>query len=105
MIEMTALELNEYITKNSNIVLIDVRESWEYSVVSIKDSIHIPISEIQNRMHDFKEKQTIVFICHHGIRSRMVGNYFQQNDFENIINLRGGIDSWAKTVDNKMAVY
>lgn len=105
MIEMTALELNEYITKNSNIVLIDVRESWEYSVVSIKDSIHIPISEIQNRMHEFKEDQTIVFICHHGIRSRMVGNYFQQNDFENIINLRGGIDSWAKTVDNKMAVY
>tara|TARA_Y100000385_G_C13084784_1_gene635873 strand:+ start:1300 stop:1617 length:318 start_codon:yes stop_codon:yes gene_type:complete len=105
MIEMTALELNEYITKNSNIVLVDVRESWEYSVVSIKDSIHIPISEIQNRMHDFKEEQTIVFICHHGIRSRMVGNYFQQNDFENIINLRGGIDSWAKTVDNKMAVY
>ena len=105
MIEMTALELNEYITKNSNIVLIDVRESWEYSVVSIKDSIHIPISEIQNRMHDFKEEQTIVFICHHGIRSRMVGNYFQQNDYENIINLRGGIDSWAKTVDNKMAVY
>ena len=105
MIEMTALELNEYITKNSNIVLIDVRESWEYSVVSIKDSIHIPISEIQNRMHDFKEEQTIVFICHHGIRSRIVGNYFQQNDFENIINLRGGIDSWAKTVDNKMAVY
>jgi rhodanese-related sulfurtransferase len=105
MIEMTALELNEYITKNSNIVLIDVRESWEYSVVSIKDSIHIPISEIQNRMHDFKEEQTIVFICHHGIRRRMVGNYFQQNDFENIINLRGGIDSWAKTVDNKMAVY
>ena len=102
---MTALELNEYITKNSNIVLVDVRESWEYSVVSIKDSIHIPISEIQNRMHDFKEDQTIVFICHHGIRSRMVGNYFQQNDFENIINLRGGIDSWAKTVDNKMAVY
>jgi rhodanese-related sulfurtransferase len=105
MIEMTALELNEYIVKNPNIVLIDVRESWEYSVVSIKDSIHIPISEIQNRMHDFKEDQTIVFICHHGIRSRMVGNYFQQNDFENIINLRGGIDSWAKTVDNKMAVY
>ena len=105
MIETTALELNEYIVKNPNIVLIDVRESWEYSVVSIKDSIHIPISEIQNRMHDFKEEQTIVFICHHGIRSRMVGNYFQQNDFENIINLRGGIDSWAKTVDNKMAVY
>ena len=105
MIEMTALELNEYIANNSNIVLIDVRETWEYNIAYIKDSIHIPISEIQNRMHDFNEDETIVFICHHGVRSRMVGNYFQQNDYENIINLRGGIDSWAKTVDNQMAVY
>ena len=105
MIEMTALELNEYIANNSNIVLIDVRETWEYNVAYIKDSIHIPISEIQNRMHDFNEDETIVFICHHGVRSRMVGNYFQQNDYENIINLRGGIDYWAKTVDNQMAVY
>ena len=29
MIEMTALELNKYITDNPNTVLIDVRESWE----------------------------------------------------------------------------
>jgi rhodanese-related sulfurtransferase len=105
MIEMKATELNEYITKNPKTVLIDVRETWEYNVASIKDSIHIPISEIQNRMHDFDEQENIVFICHHGVRSRMVGIYFQQNDFKNIINLSGGIDSWAKTVDDAMAVY
>ena len=56
-------------------------------------------------MHDFDEDKTIAFICHHGIRSRMVGLYFEQNDFKNIINLRGGIDSWAKTVDSSMATY
>ena len=105
MIEMTALELNEYVNNNSNAILIDVREDWEYNIAYIKDSIHIPISEIQNKMYDYDEEQTIVFICHHGIRSRMVGIYFEQNDYKNIINLSGGIDSWAKTVDNKMAVY
>ena len=105
MIEMTALELNKYITDNPNTVLIDVREPCEYNEAFIKNSIHIPISEIQNRMHDFEENENIVFICHHGIRSRMVGIYFQQNGFKNTINLRGGIDSWAKTVDNEMAVY
>jgi len=105
MIEMTALELNEYVNNNSNAILIDVREYWEYNIAYIKDSIHIPISEIQNKMYDYDEEQTIVFICHHGIRSRMVGIYFEQNDYKNIINLSGGIDSWAKTVDNNMAVY
>ena len=105
MIEMTALELNEHVAENPNTTLIDVRENWEYSVAFIEKSIHIPISEIQNKMHDFDEDQTIVFICHHGVRSRMVGVYFEQNDFKNIINLRGGIDSWAKTVDTNMPIY
>jgi len=105
MIEMTALELNKYISDNSGTILIDVRESWEYSVAAIKRSVHIPISEIQNRMFDFDESHTIVFICHHGVRSRMVGAYFEQNGYKDIINLRGGIDSWAKTVDNTMSTY
>ena len=56
-------------------------------------------------MHDFDEQENIAFICHHGIRSRMVGIYFQQNGFKNTINLKGGIDLWAKTVDSKMPVY
>ena len=105
MIEMTPLELKEHISNNPETVLIDVREPWEYDVVYFKDSIHIPISEIQNRMHDFDEQENIAFICHHGIRSRMVGIYFQQNGFKNTINLKGGIDLWAKTVDSKMPVY
>ena len=105
MIEMTAPELNVYIADNQNTALIDVRENWEYNVAYIEKSIHIPISEIQNKMHDFDEDQTIVFICHHGVRSRMVGIYFEKNEFKNIINLRGGIDSWAKTVDHNMALY
>ena len=105
MIEMTALELHQHIKENPDITLIDVRETWEYNVVYIENSIHIPISEIQSKMHDFDEEQSIAFICHHGIRSRMVGIYFERNDFTNIINLRGGIDAWAKTVDNTMALY
>ena len=40
MIEMTALELNKYITDNPNTVLIDVRESWEYNVAFIKNSMN-----------------------------------------------------------------
>lgn len=102
---MTALELNKFISNNPSILLIDVRESWEYSIGSIKNSIHIPIAEIQRKMFDFSENQTIVFICHHGVRSRMVGIYFEQNNFKSIINLKGGIDSWAKIVDNEMTLY
>ncbi len=50
------------------------------------------------------ERETVV-ICHHGIRSRSVGRYLEQAGFSNIINLSGGVDQWAKTVDNQMATY
>ena len=47
---MKATELNEYIEKNPKTVLIDVRESWEYNVAFIKDSIHIPNKIIWEKM-------------------------------------------------------
>jgi rhodanese-related sulfurtransferase len=44
-------------------------------------------------------------ICHHGIRSMQVARYFDSIGFERIINLQGGIDAWAKKIDNSMIVY
>ena len=56
-------------------------------------------------MDDFEANQPLAFICHHGIRSRMVGNYFEENSFTNIFNLRNGIDGWSKEVDKNVPTY
>jgi rhodanese-related sulfurtransferase len=34
-----------------------------------------------------------------------VARYFDSIGFERIINLQGGIDAWAKKIDNSMIVY
>jgi rhodanese-related sulfurtransferase len=47
----------------------------------------------------------MVVICHHGIRSMQVVRYFESIGFTSMINLRGGIDAWAKTIDHSMALY
>jgi len=44
-------------------------------------------------------------ICHHGIRSRMVGLYLENHGFSNIINLTGGVEAWAREVDPDMETY
>ena len=105
MIELTALQLSEYIKKEKDLTLIDVREEWEYKTAAIQNSIHIPISQIQEKMAEFEHNQQIVFICHHGIRSRMVCNFFERMNYKNVINLLGGIDSWSKNVDNNVPTY
>ena len=50
------------------------------------------------------EKETVV-ICHHGIRSRQVGFYLEQQGFKNVINLEGGVEAWAQDVDPTMNQY
>jgi len=44
-------------------------------------------------------------ICHHGIRSQQVIWFLQQQALENLVNLDGGVDAWARTVDADMPVY
>ena len=106
MKEQNATEINDILNnKENNLIILDVREKWEYDICHIKESVHIPMGQIAERKDELNMEDTIIVVCHHGIRSRMVGIYFQQNGFKNTINLRGGIDSWAKTVDNEMAVY
>ena len=47
----------------------------------------------------------IIVICHHGMRSFQVASYLEGNGFKNIVNLEGGVDAWARSVDPDMPVY
>ena len=105
MKELSANELKDLMSTMKDLVLIDVREDWEVKVANIDNSLHIPISDVQHRMDDFEANQPLAFICHHGIRSRMVGNYFEENSFTNIFNLKNGIDGWSKEVDKNVPTY
>ncbi len=44
-------------------------------------------------------------ICHHGARSMRVAMWLAQQGFRDVINLRGGIDAWARDIDPAMPVY
>jgi rhodanese-related sulfurtransferase len=86
-------------------LLLDVRQPWEFDVCKIENSVLVPMSQIPAEAESLDAERETVVICHHGIRSRSVGRYLEQLGFSNIINLSGGVDQWAKTVDNQMATY
>jgi len=48
---------------------------------------------------------TIVFECHHGIRSQSAAEYCLGLGFRNLFNLRGGIDAWSQLVDPSVPRY
>ena len=48
---------------------------------------------------------SIVFQCHHGIRSQSAAEYFIRHGFRCLYNLEGGIDAWSQLVDGFVPRY
>ena len=86
-------------------LLLDVREPWEYRIVHLEESRLVPMREIPQATGSLDPAQEIIVICHHGIRSRHIALYLENQGFTNVVNLSGGIDAWARNTDRKMPTY
>ena len=104
MQRMQATELAEYMS-HSKPLLIDVREPWEFEICQLAESINIPMSTIPNELAQIQDADECVIICHHGVRSMNVIQFLMQQDIDHLINLDGGVDAWAQTVDQDMPLY
>lgn len=96
---------HQLLEKPDAFFLLDVREPFEYQIASLPNSVLIPMNQIPARLAELDKDQQIVVICHHGVRSQQVAYYLEQQDFEYIFNLTGGIDAWARSCDPEMALY
>jgi rhodanese-related sulfurtransferase len=106
MREFSASQLQQHLaTTDSEPLLLDVREAWEFRICHIDGSQLIPMGQLVNALNTLDPKRETVVICHHGIRSRQVARYLDYQGFENVINLNGGVAAWAQDVDRQMATY
>ena len=85
--------------------VLDVREPWEVAICAIGDSLHIPMRDMPTRMTEVPKDRPVIVICHHGMRSFQVVEWLRRNGFANAVNLVGGIDAWARSVDPSLATY
>ena len=105
MQSINAVDLKSRLDSGDTPVLLDVREGWEFEICSIKGSRNISMSNVNQMLEELVPTDETIVICHHGMRSFQVGGYLENNGFSNIVNLEGGIDAWAKTVDPDMEQY
>jgi len=105
VIEKEPLEVKELLDSGISLVLLDVREHWEFDYCKIPNSIHIPLSNVTKRISEFEKKDPIILICHNGRRSRHIGEELINMGFDNVINLKGGVDKWADDIDKSMPKY
>ncbi|HEY8521831.1 MAG TPA: rhodanese-like domain-containing protein [Gammaproteobacteria bacterium] len=91
--------------ENAPVTLLDVREPAELALAAVKGALHVPMGQVPSRLHELDASKPIVVMCHAGGRSRRVAEFLRQQGFENVFNLRGGIDAWSLEVDPRVPRY
>lgn len=104
--EITAEEVKAKLDAGDAFTLLDVREPWEVEAARIEGTRLIPMGDVPSRAHqELDPEEHIIVLCHHGVRSMNVTAWLRQQGFEKTQSMRGGIDSWSRTVDSKVPLY
>ncbi|MBP7654354.1 rhodanese-like domain-containing protein [Candidatus Dependentiae bacterium] len=93
--EVTASEAINIIN-NIEPVILDVRTKNEFENGHLKNSILIPVQEIQKRYNELEKYKTspIFIYCASGNRSTVASRILIENGYKIIYNLRYGISDW-----------
>lgn len=87
------------------VLIIDVREPWEYALCHLEGSRLIPLDSLPEHQHEITHPALTVVLCHHGMRSHYAAEYLRSCGFPQVLNLTGGIHRWAVDVDASMPQY
>jgi len=111
--EITVTELSEKLQSDEQFILLDVRELSELDYAKLTDSrLEVtPMSRLAREgtaaLSESAQSQesTIYVMCHHGTRSMQVTAWLAQQGWKNVVNVRGGIDEYARKVDQSIGFY
>jgi adenylyltransferase/sulfurtransferase len=98
-------DLKRKIDNGDALMIVDVREPFEYEIARIENSKLIPLSELPDRVEELDRTQEIVALCHTGVRSALAVDFLQGAGFTKAANLAGGIEAWAVEIDPAMPRY
>jgi rhodanese-related sulfurtransferase len=109
MKQIAVTEVKRWVGEAGAALLLDVREPWEFGLASIRmegtATLNLPMNEVPQRLTELDPSQSILCICHHGMRSAQVVAFLERSGYDSVYNLAGGIDAWSTKVDPAVPRY
>ncbi|KAG8492692.1 hypothetical protein CXB51_010341 [Gossypium anomalum] len=114
---ITSKEYKERIISGEPHVLVDVRPELHYKIVSIPNSLNIPLVSLEARLPEIssalkeQEKEgtgsgaNLYVICRRGNDSQRAVDYLRNKGFDLAKDIVGGLESWANDVDPNFPMY
>jgi len=104
MKEITVQDLKAMIDNEDAFQLIDVREPFEYEVSNLEGE-NIPLSGVVIEADKIAKDIPVVVQCRSGKRSAQAIMLLENEGFDNLLNLKGGILAWKEEIDPELDVY
>jgi len=76
-------------------VLLDVREDDEWAAGHAPGAVHVPMTQLADRLDDIPDGSPVYVICRSGGRSARATAYLNQQGWDSV-NVSGGMGSWAR---------
>ena len=93
--EISVVELKELFNNSEEFQVVDVRGEWEQPRIEKDNVLVAPLNELPNYVDQISKDKKVVVVCQHGIRSvAAIDHLKKEYDFNNLINLRNGVESW-----------
>ena len=111
--EITVAELAEKLKTQDSFIVLDVREPHELGYAKLTDS-RLDVTPLSRLAREGTkalpapaqlQDSTIYVMCHHGSRSAQVTAWLAQQGWKNVFNVRGGIDEYARKIDQSVGFY
>lgn len=119
--EITVHELKTRLDAGEHLLILDVREPHEWSIVALDGTLRIPKGDIQaaknallagRKLRDetvlaqIPNDREVIVHCRSGIRSADVIRFLREAGYTNrLLNLKGGILAWANEIDRSLPTY
>jgi molybdopterin/thiamine biosynthesis adenylyltransferase/rhodanese-related sulfurtransferase len=91
--------------RDNNILLLDVREPFEYDIARIERATLLPLGQLPDRIGELPREKEIIVMCKSGARSAQATAFLREQGFPAVYNLAGGITAWATEIDPAMVRY
>jgi len=101
--EVTVKDLQKMM-QDDRAEILDVREDYEYEIANLNGRL-IPLNKVIHLSREIPKDKPVVVMCKSGTRSKKAIQLLKSEGFENLLNLKGGIDAWRKEIDPSLEVY
>jgi len=113
--ELFPWDLEELLQQDPDIMLLDIREPYEFSAMHIRNAINVPRGVLESACeYDYEEtvpelvaarERDIVVICRSGKRSVLAADVMQKMGYSSVKSLKTGLRGWSDYEQEMVDAY